>query len=59
MADEKKRYGDENLSDEEEESGRLRQPSPKEEPPGTGRDTKLDTLDPDRPDEFGDGDRRS
>jgi len=60
MADEKNdRYDDENLTDEEKESGRLRQPNPNDEHTGAGPDTKLDTLNPDRPDEFGDGDRRS
>ena len=59
MPDKEKSYEDENLTDDEKEGGRLRQPSPKQEPTGTGADTKLDTLNPDRPDEFGDGDRRS
>jgi hypothetical protein len=60
MADEQKeRYLDENLTDEEKESGRLRQPSEEGERVDTSRDTKFDTTRPDRPDEFGDGDRRS
>jgi hypothetical protein len=61
MTDEKKeRYDDENLSDEEKESGRLRQPGPEEERTGTGQDTKFDkSAYPERDDEFGDGDRRS
>jgi hypothetical protein len=59
MPEEKGSYDDENLSEQEKESGHLRQPSPKEERTGAGADTKLDTLNPDRPDEFGDGDRRS
>ena len=68
MADEEKgRYLDENLSDKEKESGRLRQPSEEGERVDTtrdtrfdtGQDTRFDTTKPDRPDEFGDGDRRS
>jgi hypothetical protein len=59
VPEEKGSYDDENLSDKEKDSGRLRQPGPKGEPTGTKQDTKLDTLNPDRPDEFGDGDRRS
>jgi hypothetical protein len=59
VPEEKGRYDDENLSDNEKETGRLRQPSPKEESTSPEQDTKLDTLNPDRPDEFGDGDRRS
>ncbi len=59
MPEEKGRYEDENLTEQEKDSGRLRQPSPQEERTGTEQDTKLDTLNPDRPDEFGDGDRRS
>jgi hypothetical protein len=52
-------YGDENLTEEEEESGRLRQPAPQEARPEPEKETKPVTLNPDRPDEFGDGDRRS
>lgn len=60
MADEKKEeYGDENLTEVEQEGGRLRQPSEEGEPVDTSRETKFDTTRPDRPDEFGDGDRRS
>jgi hypothetical protein len=61
MPDEKGSYEDENLTDEEKEDGRIRQPSPKEDvgKEGAPKDTKFDTLNPDRPDEFGDGDRRS
>jgi hypothetical protein len=61
MTDEKNdRYLDENLSDEERRSGRLRQPGPAEERTGTGQDTKSDkSAYPERDDEFGDGDRRS
>jgi hypothetical protein len=60
MAEEKKeRYLDENLTDEEKESGRTRLPTPNEEAKGAGKDAKPHTMNPDRPDEFGDGDRRS
>jgi hypothetical protein len=67
MADEKEGYLDENLTEKEKESGRLRQPTEEGEPVDTSRDTKFDTsrdtkfdtMNPDRPDEFGDGDRRS
>ena len=41
MPDKEKSYEDENLTDDEKEGGRLRQPSPKEEPTGTGADTRL------------------
>jgi len=65
-------YEDENLTEKERGSG-TRQPNEKEQRTGTGQDTKFDkgaatgqdpklageTLNPDRPDEFGDGDRRS
>ena len=61
MTDEKKlHYDDENLTDAELESRRLRQPGPKEERTGTGQDTTFDkNAYPERDDEFGDGDRRS
>jgi hypothetical protein len=52
-------YDDENLTDEEKESGRTRVPEPNEEGKGAGKDAKPHTTNPDRPDEFGDGDRRS
>ncbi|HJQ21824.1 MAG TPA: hypothetical protein VJ867_15850 [Gemmatimonadaceae bacterium] len=53
-------YLDENLSEREKDSGRTRFPLPEEEGHG-GRDgvKNGETLNPDRPDEFGDGDRRS
>jgi hypothetical protein len=61
MAEEKReRYLDENLSDEEKESGRTRLPMPETEGTGSGKQGKTrETTNPDRPDEFGDGDRRS
>jgi hypothetical protein len=64
MADEQKpSYEDENLSSDEKESGRTRLPLPNEEGNAIGREGKAPTpreiLNPDRPDEFGDGDRRS
>ena len=52
-------YGDENLSDGEEESGLLRQPNTTDDRSEEAKDAKPETLNPDRPDEFGDGDRRS
>jgi len=64
MADEQNRrtdrsYEDENLT-EQEKRGHTRLPQPDEQDErqddGTGRG---DTMNPDRPDEFGDGDRRS
>jgi hypothetical protein len=62
MADENRRkdrsYEDENLSDREKDSGRTRLPMPEEEDEAKGKQG-ADTLNPDRPDEFGDGDRRS
>ena len=60
MADEKKeRYDGENLTEKENESARVSQPSEEGDRVDTSRDTKFDTTRPDRPDEFGDGDRRS
>jgi hypothetical protein len=68
MADDKS-YLDENLSQDEKESGRTRLPMPEEEGQGAGKaaeapypgDRNADRSDKDfeRPDEFGDGDRRS
>lgn len=60
MADENKdrSYLDENLSEREKESGRTRLPMPETEGQGDGK-SRRETLNPDRPDEFGDGDRRS
>ena len=61
MADEQKKerpsYLDENLT-EKEKQGQTRVPAPNEE--GFGEGTSTDrAMNPKRPDEFGDGDRRS
>jgi hypothetical protein len=53
------RFLDEDLIDDEKDSGRTQLPTPNEEGKGAGKDAKPHTLNPDRPDEFGDGDRRS
>lgn len=58
MAEEKEGYLDENLTDEEKESGRTRQPASSEEQPYPGEENRAD-KNFQRPDEFGDGDRRS
>jgi hypothetical protein len=59
MTDEKNpSYLDENLSEREKNSGRTRFPTPEEEGNGDGKKTG-ETMNPKRPDEFGDGDRRS
>jgi hypothetical protein len=58
MDEEKPSYLDENLTEEEKEGGRLRQPSEKEERPYPGEENRADKSF-ERPDEFGDGDRRS
>ena len=61
MAQENERsYEDENLSEQEKESGRLRQPNQEEklEQPYPGNENRAD-KNFERPDEFGDGDRRS
>lgn len=60
MADpnEKPSYLDENLSDEEKKSGHTRLPMPEEEGRSEGKEAQQ-PMNPDRPDEFGDGDRRS
>ena len=58
MPDKEKSYEDENLTDEEKGSGRLRQPNQAEEQPYPGKENRAD-KDFERPDEFGDGDRRS
>ena len=50
-------YLDENLS-ESEKQGQTRVPAPEQEGNGQGK-TNERTMNPDRPDEFGDGDRRS
>ena len=54
---EKPSYLDENLS-ESEKQGQTRVPAPNEEGNSAGKKTEK-TMNPDRPDEFGDGDRRS
>ena len=61
MADETKpSFGDENLTDREKESGRLRQTNQAEEKPYPGgREENRADKNFERPDEFGDGDRRS
>lgn len=51
-------YLDENLTDEEKESGRTRLPQPEEKGRGEGKRAER-PMNPERPDEFGDGDRRS
>jgi len=58
MGEQDKSYLDENLTDEEKESGRLRQPNQTEEKPYPGEENRADKTF-ERPDEFGDGDRRS
>ena len=66
MPDEKPSYLDENLTDAEKEAGRTRLPAPNEEgkdiggneEPYPGKENRAD-KDFERPDEFGDGDRRS
>ena len=67
MSEKNPSYLDENLSDEEKESGRTRLPAPEEEGRGSGQSAeqpypgseRRDDADYERPDEFGDGDRRS
>ncbi len=54
---EKPSYLDENLNDEEKH-GQTRVPAPEQEGNGQGK-SREKTMNPDRPDEFGDGDRRS
>lgn len=54
---EKPSYLDENLSEKEKE-GQTRIPAPEQEGSGSGKGREK-TMNPDRPDEFGDGDRRS
>ena len=55
---EKPSYEDENLDDSEKEGGRLRQPNERPEQPYPGDENRAD-KNFERPDEFGDGDRRS
>ena len=50
-------YLDENLS-ESEKQGQTRVPAPEQEGNGEGKSAEK-TMNPQRPDEFGDGDRRS
>jgi DNA-binding protein H-NS len=50
-------YLDENLT-EQEKQGQTRVPAPEQEGTAEGK-SKEKTMNPDRPDEFGDGDRRS
>lgn len=57
MDEKKPSYLDENLTEEEKERGRTRLPTPKEEP-YPGEENRAD-RNFERPDEFGDGDRRS
>lgn len=60
-------YMDENLSEQEKDSGRTRLPAPETEGNGGEKsaapvpteDKESETLNPQRDDEFGDGDRRS
>ena len=60
MEEKNERYLDENLSEEEKESGRTRLPAPERDGNGNGkRASEPETQNPERPDEFGDGDRRS
>jgi hypothetical protein len=61
MPDEQRKPGylDDNLGREEKESRRTRIPSPEQEGSGEGKDGERAPMNPDRPDEFGDGDRRS
>jgi hypothetical protein len=59
MTDQQKSYLDENLTEKEKEGGRTRLPTPETQKEGSGKESKPQTLNPDRPDEFGDGDRRS
>ena len=55
---EKPSYLDENLEDGEHRSGHTRLPLPEREGEGTGKERDEPAY-PERPDEFGDGDRRS
>jgi hypothetical protein len=60
MSEKDERYLDENLTEKEKESGRTRLPMPETEGTGSGKKgQERVTTNPDRPDEFGDGDRRS
>lgn len=64
---EKPSYLDENLSEREKQSGQTRIPTPEREGNGEGKTTEQpypgeeqrNDRDFERPDEFGDGDRRS
>lgn len=67
MPENKKSYLDENLSEREKDSGRTRLPLPEQEGDGQGKQAEQpypgredrSSSDFERPDEFGDGDRRS
>jgi hypothetical protein len=60
MDEKKVSYLDENLSDKEKDGGRTRLPLPETEGSGSGRQGReRETTNPERPDESGDGDRRS
>ena len=67
MPEEKPSYLDENLSEQEQQSGQTRVPSPEQEGNGQGKSAEQpypgregrNESDFERPDEFGDGDRRS
>lgn len=56
---EKPSYLDENLTESEKQDGRTRVPSPEQEGEGKGKTPGEKVMNPQRPDEFGDGDRRS
>ena len=59
--EERPSYEDENLTESEKEAGHTRLPMPEQEGDGTGgkQGDPMSPIKPDRPDEFGDGDRRS
>jgi hypothetical protein len=60
MDEKKVSYLDENLSDKEKDGGRTRLPLPETGGSGSGRQGReRETTNPERPDESGDGDRRS
>lgn len=67
MPEEKPSYLDENLSEQEKKRGQTRVPSPEQEGNGQGKSAEQPYPGPEerngrdfeRPDEFGDGDRRS
>ena len=57
MSEQDKSYLDENVTEEEKEGGKTRLPQPEEEG-YPGKENRAD-KNYERPDEFGDGDRRS